>query len=75
MRLLVTWNALRWGMPFGAKATRAVGKQKMLNYVMRVGTTAAAIENNLQELIAARLETEIEMERIYDRQTGGQADS
>lgn len=41
---------------------------------MRVGTTAAAIENNLQELIAARLETEIEMERIHDRQTGRLAD-
>jgi len=36
----------------GPKASRAVGKQKMLNYVMRVGTKAA--ENNLQKLIAAR---------------------
>jgi len=40
------------GMPIGPKDSRAVGKQKMLNYVMRVGTKAA--ENNLQRLIAAR---------------------
>lgn len=58
-------------MPIGPKDSRAVGKQKMLNYVMRVGTKAA--ENNLQRLIAARpwatWNPPSEMARIRDRET------